>query len=94
VTPARGRVRRSYVDVSNERPTSVSRRFGRQSAAPDRGRAAVTVAAACAYFETPEDSLEQAQERKLDLICRKLMLGPRQRLLDVGCGWGSSAGRS
>jgi cyclopropane-fatty-acyl-phospholipid synthase len=45
----------------------------------------------CAYFEHPDDSLEHAQERKLDLICRKLMLGPGQRLLDVGCGWGSLA---
>jgi cyclopropane-fatty-acyl-phospholipid synthase len=45
----------------------------------------------CAYFEQPGDSLERAQERKLDLICRKLMLGPGQRLLDVGCGWGSLA---
>jgi cyclopropane-fatty-acyl-phospholipid synthase len=45
----------------------------------------------CAYFAHPDDSLERAQERKLDLICRKLMLGPGQRLLDVGCGWGSLA---
>ena len=43
----------------------------------------------CAYFETPEDSLEEAQERKLDLICRKLRLRPGDRLLDIGCGWGS-----
>jgi cyclopropane-fatty-acyl-phospholipid synthase len=45
----------------------------------------------CAYFEHPDDPLERAQERKLDLICRKLMLGSGQRLLDVGCGWGSLA---
>ncbi len=45
----------------------------------------------CAYFETRDDTLERAQERKLDLICRKLMLSPGQRLLDVGCGWGSLA---
>jgi cyclopropane-fatty-acyl-phospholipid synthase len=42
----------------------------------------------CAYFDSPEDSLEVAQERKLDLICRKLRLRPGDRLLDVGCGWG------
>lgn len=43
----------------------------------------------CAYFDSPEDSLEVAQERKLDLICRKLALRQGDRLLDIGCGWGS-----
>lgn len=33
--------------------------------------------------------LERAQERKLELICRKLDLSPGERVLDVGCGWGS-----
>jgi cyclopropane-fatty-acyl-phospholipid synthase len=42
----------------------------------------------CAYFETAEDTLDSAQEKKLDLICRKLMLQPGERLLDIGCGWG------
>lgn len=42
----------------------------------------------CAYFGEPEDSLDRAQERKLDLICRKLMLRPGESLLDIGCGWG------
>ena len=42
----------------------------------------------CAYFRTPEDSLETAQVAKLDLICRKLRLEPGERLLDIGCGWG------
>ncbi|MEY9962959.1 cyclopropane-fatty-acyl-phospholipid synthase [Streptacidiphilus sp. MAP12-16] len=43
----------------------------------------------CAYWPTGTTSLEQAQEAKLDLICRKLSLRPGMRLLDVGCGWGS-----
>jgi cyclopropane-fatty-acyl-phospholipid synthase len=43
----------------------------------------------CAYFESERDSLERAQERKLELICRKLRLEPGERLLDIGCGWGS-----
>lgn len=42
----------------------------------------------CAYFETPETDLATAQQAKLDLICRKLMLKPGERLLDIGCGWG------
>jgi cyclopropane-fatty-acyl-phospholipid synthase len=43
----------------------------------------------CAYFADEDDTLEAAQERKLDLICRKLALSPGDRLLDIGCGWGS-----
>ncbi|WP_411129478.1 class I SAM-dependent methyltransferase [Streptomyces sp. x-19] len=43
----------------------------------------------CAYWESPDGSLEDAQRAKLDLICRKLGLTEGQRLLDVGCGWGS-----
>ena len=42
----------------------------------------------CAYFTTPEDDLDVAQERKLDYICRKLRLKAGDRLLDIGCGWG------
>jgi cyclopropane-fatty-acyl-phospholipid synthase len=48
-----------------------------------------TMVYSCAYFHSEADSLEVAQERKLDLICRKLQLAPGDRLLDVGCGWGS-----
>lgn len=43
----------------------------------------------CAYFESPASTLDAAQEAKLELICRKLQLGPGMRLLDIGCGWGS-----
>ena len=42
----------------------------------------------CAYFPTPETTLEQAQQAKLDMICRKLRLQPGDRFLDIGCGWG------
>src|SRR5690606_27837460 len=38
----------------------------------------------CAYFLHADESLETAQERKLDVICRKLRLQPEQRLLDIG----------
>ncbi|UQX01467.1 cyclopropane-fatty-acyl-phospholipid synthase family protein [Streptomyces sp. RerS4] len=44
----------------------------------------------CAYW-TPGGTLEDAQRDKLDLVCRKLALKPGDRLLDVGCGWGSMA---
>ena len=43
----------------------------------------------CAYFETPDDTLDQAQRNKLEHICRKLRLQPGERLLDIGCGWGA-----
>jgi cyclopropane-fatty-acyl-phospholipid synthase len=42
----------------------------------------------CAYFKSPDDSLETAQTQKLDYICRKLRLRPGETLLDIGCGWG------
>lgn len=42
----------------------------------------------CAYFRDWENSLEQAQQDKLDITCRRLRLKPGERLLDVGCGWG------
>ncbi len=45
----------------------------------------------CAYFPDPDASLEDAQRDKLDLVARKLDLKRGQRLLDVGCGWGSMA---
>lgn len=48
-----------------------------------------TMVYSCAYFESEDDSLEEAQERKLEVICRKLRLEPGERLLDIGCGWGS-----
>ncbi|HEY8309645.1 MAG TPA: cyclopropane-fatty-acyl-phospholipid synthase family protein [Gemmatimonadaceae bacterium] len=42
----------------------------------------------CGYFSHPNASLDDAQEAKLEHICRKLRLTPGDRLLDVGCGWG------
>lgn len=44
----------------------------------------------CAYWKDAA-TLEEAQEAKLDLICRKLQLQPSMRLLDIGCGWGGMA---
>lgn len=42
----------------------------------------------CAYYRTPDLNLAQAQEAKLDHICRKLRLQAGERFLDVGAGWG------
>ena len=43
----------------------------------------------CAYFRTGKETIDEAQEAKLDLICRKLRLKPGETLLDIGCGWGA-----
>ncbi|MGH8661776.1 MAG: class I SAM-dependent methyltransferase [Burkholderiales bacterium] len=43
----------------------------------------------CAYFQRADDTLEIAQEQKLDHICRKLRLTAGERFLDIGCGWGA-----
>ncbi|HYP39238.1 MAG TPA: cyclopropane-fatty-acyl-phospholipid synthase family protein, partial [Chloroflexia bacterium] len=42
----------------------------------------------CAYFRTGGETLDEAQEAKLEHICRKLRLQRGERLLDIGCGWG------
>jgi cyclopropane-fatty-acyl-phospholipid synthase len=42
----------------------------------------------CAYWKDT-DNLEKAQEDKLELICRKILLEPGMRILDIGCGWGA-----
>jgi cyclopropane-fatty-acyl-phospholipid synthase len=43
----------------------------------------------CAYFESGDETLDQAQAKKIDHILRKIQLQPGQRLLDIGCGWGA-----
>lgn len=43
----------------------------------------------CAYFETGQENIDEAQQKKLSLICQKLRLEPNQTLLDIGCGWGA-----
>jgi cyclopropane-fatty-acyl-phospholipid synthase len=45
----------------------------------------------CAYFRNGASTLEEAQRAKLDLVCTKLGLQAGERVLDVGCGWGSFA---
>ncbi|MFE8070645.1 cyclopropane-fatty-acyl-phospholipid synthase family protein [Marinobacteraceae bacterium S3BR75-40.1] len=45
----------------------------------------------CAYYETPDLTLEQAQVAKLEHVCRKLQLKPGQTVFEAGCGWGGLA---
>jgi cyclopropane-fatty-acyl-phospholipid synthase len=50
-----------------------------------------TMTYSCAVFEPPGLSLSEAQEAKLDRVCRKLELGPGDHVLEIGAGWGSFA---
>jgi cyclopropane-fatty-acyl-phospholipid synthase len=50
-----------------------------------------TMTYSCAVFSNGAQTLEEAQEAKLELVCSKLALSPGDRVLDVGCGWGSFA---
>jgi sphingolipid C9-methyltransferase len=44
-----------------------------------------------AFFQNPSETLEQAQDNKLNLICQKLQIQPGETFLDIGCGWGTLA---
>lgn len=50
-----------------------------------------SMAYTCAVYPKQDSTLEEAQEEKFDLVCRKLGLRPGMRLLDIGCGWGGLA---
>jgi cyclopropane-fatty-acyl-phospholipid synthase len=50
-----------------------------------------TMTYSCAVFETPSATLREAQEAKLERVCRKLQLGPEDHVLEIGTGWGSFA---
>ena len=43
------------------------------------------------FFRDESETVEQAQDNKLDLVCRKLMVRPGDEMLDIGCGWGTLA---
>jgi cyclopropane-fatty-acyl-phospholipid synthase len=50
-----------------------------------------TMMYSCAVFESPQDTLEQASLAKLQRVCTKLKLGPRDHVLEIGTGWGGFA---
>jgi cyclopropane-fatty-acyl-phospholipid synthase len=50
-----------------------------------------TMTYSCAYFESADMTLREAQEAKLDRVCRKLELGPDDHVVEIGTGWGSFA---
>jgi cyclopropane-fatty-acyl-phospholipid synthase len=50
-----------------------------------------TMTYSCAVFDDPAASLREAQEAKLDRVCRKLELGPEDHVVEIGTGWGSFA---
>jgi len=50
-----------------------------------------SLAYSCAYYRSSDDTLEQAQIHKFDCICRKLQLGSRDHVLEIGTGWGGFA---
>ena len=47
-----------------------------------------TMSYSCGYFQSPEDTLYQAQKNKVDYILKKLCPEKEMHLLDIGCGWG------
>ena len=50
-----------------------------------------TMMYSCAYFQRPDNTLEEASRAKLDLICRKLHLREDDHLVEIGSGWGGLA---
>jgi cyclopropane-fatty-acyl-phospholipid synthase len=50
-----------------------------------------TMTYSCGLFERPDSTLEEASVAKIDVLCRRLRLGPRDHLLEIGTGWGALA---
>lgn len=50
-----------------------------------------TMGYTCGYYPNEDTSMDDAQNEKMDIICKKLRLKPGEKLLDIGCGWGNFA---
>jgi cyclopropane-fatty-acyl-phospholipid synthase len=90
-------VRPAQLARSYARPSSRGRRRRDIAAHYDLGNELFarmldpTMTYSCGLFEDQDASLEQAQIAKLELVCQKLELGPADRVLEIGSGWGSFA---
>jgi cyclopropane-fatty-acyl-phospholipid synthase len=83
-----GRIRRRFQHTRQSDSEAIQYHYDVSNAfyAPWLGESMVY---SCAYFEHGDETLEQAQQKKIDHILNKIRLEPGQRLLDIGCGWGA-----
>jgi cyclopropane-fatty-acyl-phospholipid synthase len=88
VRRAAARLRRSHVNTLSRSRENIHHHY-------DIGNAfyalwlGSTMAYTCAYYPTPEATLDEAQVAKMDHVCRKLRLQPGESVVEAGCGWGS-----
>jgi cyclopropane-fatty-acyl-phospholipid synthase len=94
--PMRGRFGRMFSAVLHDRSKDASAVAHHYDVSNDFYRLWLdqNMVYSCAYFPSPNLTLEEAQNAKLDHILRKIMLKPGDRLLDIGCGWGALALRA
>ncbi len=76
-------------NLSKRRPFEIGRRHYDLGNDLYRAMLGSRLVYSCGYWRQARD-LDEAQEHKLDLVCRKLGLGPGMRVLDIGCGWGEA----
>lgn len=91
----RENMRSVYARVVNRQSVSRSRKVG-EVHYDDRLFNSIVLGArmsgTCAYWDNGASTLDEAQDAKLDLVCRKLGLKSMDLVLDIGCGWGSFGG--
>lgn len=82
-------LRTQLINLPKWRPFEIGQRHYDLGNDLYRAMLGVRLVYSCAYWPRARD-LDEAQEHKLDLICRKLMLERGMRVLDIGCGWGEA----